>query len=135
MQELTGEGREEDAWNTIFSPADVVAIKVNRYGYPKFYSRPETVGEIIRGLNMAGVSNDNIVIYDRYTNCLAQVGYAPLLPAGVRFASAVVTTPRRPTYRATTRTSTSSWRKSMSVLIRHWRRIDARTSATSSATR
>ena len=56
-------------------PADVVAIKVNPFGYPNFYSRPATVAEIIRGLNLAGVPNDNIVIYDRYTDYLAQVGY------------------------------------------------------------
>jgi uncharacterized protein (DUF362 family) len=92
MQELTGEAREEDAWKTVFSPSDVVAIKVNPFGYPKFYSRPETVSEIIRGLNMAGVSNGNIIIYDRYTDYLAQVGYESQLPPGVRFASAVLTT-------------------------------------------
>jgi uncharacterized protein (DUF362 family) len=89
--ELTGESNETAAWAKLFEPADVVAIKVNPFGYPKFYSHPETVASIIRGLNLVGIPNQNIIIYDRYTDFLAQVGYDTLLPPGVRLASATMT--------------------------------------------
>ena len=92
MLELTGQATECAAWRALFSPNDVVAIKVNPFGWPNFYSRPATVAEIIRGLNLVGIPNQNIVIYDRYADYLAQVGYDKLLPSGVRFASAVLTT-------------------------------------------
>lgn len=89
MRELTGEADEADAWRRFFSPGDVVGIKVNPFGYPKFFSQIATVQEIVRGLGLAGVTPDKIVIFDRYTEYLADVGYAAALPAGVRFASAI----------------------------------------------
>ncbi len=92
MLELTGKATETDAWRAFFGPSDVVAIKVNPFGYPSFFSQIATVAEVIRGLNLAGVTNANIIVYDRYTDYLAQVGYPAALPAGVRFGGAVVTT-------------------------------------------
>ena len=92
MTELTGTTNERAAWRALFSADDVVALKVNPFGWPTYYSRPETLIEIIRGLNLAGIPNGNVIIYDRYSDYLAQVGYAALLPSGIRFASAVLTT-------------------------------------------
>jgi hypothetical protein len=89
MIELTGQSNETDAWRTLFSPSDVVAIKVNPFGYPKFYSQPATVAEIVRGLNLAGIKNENMIVYDRYTEYLEQVDYPTGLPVGVKLASAV----------------------------------------------
>jgi uncharacterized protein (DUF362 family) len=89
--ELTGATSEAAAWASMFSPDDVVAIKVNPFGYPKFYSHPETVASILRGLNLVGIPNENVIIYDRYTDFLAQVGYDTALP-GVQLASATLTT-------------------------------------------
>lgn len=91
MTELTGAADETAAWRAFFDPADVVGIKVNPFGYPKFFSQIATVSEIVRGLGLAGVTPDRVVIFDRYTEYLADVGYAAALPAGVRFASAVST--------------------------------------------
>lgn len=91
MKELTGETDLTKAWKAFFSPSDVVGIKVNPFGYPKFFSQIATVTEVIKGLNLAGVPNANIIIFDRYTDMLSVVGYPALLPAGVRFASSIDT--------------------------------------------
>lgn len=92
MRELTGAASEEAAWKALFAPGDVVLLKVNPFGWPKVFTRPETVAEIVRGLGLAGVTAANIVVYDRYTDYLAQPGYAAQLPAGVRVVGAVTTT-------------------------------------------
>jgi uncharacterized protein (DUF362 family) len=91
IMDLTGATAEAAAWATMFEPDDVVAIKVNPFGYPNFYSHPETVASIMRGLNLVGIPNENVVVYDRYTEYLAQVGYDVALPQGVKLASATST--------------------------------------------
>jgi hypothetical protein len=57
MTELTGEKDEAAAWKRFFKPTDRVGIKVGPVGKPKSISQPETILEIIRGLNLAGVKN------------------------------------------------------------------------------
>lgn len=88
MTELTGRATEEAAWKALFSPGDVVGIKVSPVGYPKVFSQVATVAEIVRGLGLAGVTPDKIVVFDRYRDYLDACGYAAALPAGVRFAAA-----------------------------------------------
>lgn len=88
MLELTGRATEQEAWRALFSAGDVVGIKVSPVGYPKVFSQIATVSEIIRGLNLAGVANDHIVVFDRYRDNLDAIGYAASLPVGVRFAAA-----------------------------------------------
>ena len=89
MCDLTGQADERDAWRSLFSADDIVGIKISPLGYPEVFSHVETVAEVIRGLNLAGVPNGNIVVFERYRQLLDPVGYPALLPPGVRFASAV----------------------------------------------
>ncbi|CAN5924267.1 hypothetical protein BH11MYX4_BH11MYX4_50500 [soil metagenome] len=91
MRELTGKATERQAWASFFSPHDVVGIKVSPVGYPKVFSQVATVKEIVRGLNLAGVPNTRIIVFDRYKDYLDAIGYPALLPAGIRFMSAVDT--------------------------------------------
>ena len=88
MLELTRRATEQEAWRALFAPGDVVGIKVSPVGYPKVFSQIATVAEIVRGLNLAGIPNDAIVVFDRYRDYLDACGYAARLPAGVRFAAA-----------------------------------------------
>ncbi|HQY63129.1 MAG: DUF362 domain-containing protein [Myxococcales bacterium] len=88
MTELTGRATEDAAWKALFAPGDVVGIKVSPVGYPKVFSQVATVAEIVRGLGLAGVTPDKIVVFDRYRDYLDACGYAAALPAGVRFAAA-----------------------------------------------
>ena len=49
-----------------FQPGDVVAVKVSPVGRPLAISQPETLLEVFRGLNLAGVPNKDIVLFNRY---------------------------------------------------------------------
>jgi len=84
MKSLTGEARPVDAWRRLFSPEDVVGIKVNCSGVPGLVSTPEVVGEITRNLTEAGVKAQNICVYERFMVQLRRVPYAKFLPAGAQ---------------------------------------------------
>ena len=84
MKALTGERAAPDAWARLFVPSDIVAIKVNPAGTPSTTTSMPLVREVIRSLNVAGVPNRNIVVYDRNSHQMEVMGYHNLLPAGVR---------------------------------------------------
>src|SRR5262249_17289439 len=54
----------------------------------KIFSQYATMAAIVRGLGLAGVPNERIVVFERYKDHLDPVGYADKLPPGIRFASA-----------------------------------------------
>jgi uncharacterized protein (DUF362 family) len=84
MKALTGEPIAKDAWARLFSPADVVAIKVNPSGVPATTTSIPLVREVVQALNSVGVPNKHIIVYDRNSNQLEVNGYHALLPTGVR---------------------------------------------------
>ena len=84
MQELTGEKSAKAAWARFVDPTDIVGIKINPSGAPACCSSPEILREIIAGLQSAGVTARNIVVYDRYSYEIDIGSYQTLLPAGVR---------------------------------------------------
>ena len=85
---LTGAPSPEEAWRSMFSPGDVVGLKLNPVGRPFAISSPEVVRGIIEGLRMAGVPAKNIVAYDRYHNEFLAAGFDKWLPEGVRWTFA-----------------------------------------------
>ena len=84
LKELTGESSVKAVWARFVEPADIVGIKINPSGAPACCSSPEIVREIISGLQSAGVSAGNIVVYDRYGYEMDVGSYQALLPPGVR---------------------------------------------------
>ncbi len=62
IAELTGKNSLAEAWKMFVSSDDVVGIRLNCAGGPLCYSRPEMVEEIIRGLKLTGVKQDNIIV-------------------------------------------------------------------------
>jgi hypothetical protein len=86
MMELTGAPNDATAWKKLFSPEDVVGIKVNPNGISSLVSSKAAIGAITQGLLTAGVALDRIVICDR--NRVGLNSIAALLPTGVRQAAA-----------------------------------------------
>ncbi len=75
MFALTGKKTAADAWRAFFTPEDVVGIKVNPIGGVKLSTRPEVVNAIVLGLKAAGVKDNNIIVWDRFSYHLATAGF------------------------------------------------------------
>lgn len=88
MCALTGKTKVIQAWRRFFTPADVVAIKVNCGGHPWVVSSHEVVAETIRNLMTVGIRPQQIYIYERFQNQLDAVNYAPHVPEGVQIVAA-----------------------------------------------
>lgn len=65
MRELTGQKTEADAWASLFSPDDVVGIKINCLGAPRVSSSVESIRAVAAGLQSAGVKENAIIVWDR----------------------------------------------------------------------
>jgi hypothetical protein len=65
MKELTGEKTEAAAWASMFSPDDVVGIKINCLGAPRVSSSVESINAVAAGLKSAGVKDNAIIVWDR----------------------------------------------------------------------
>lgn len=76
MFALSGKKTTAEAWRNLFSPKDVVGIKINPIAGKKFSTRPEVVHAIIIGLVAAGVKENNIIVWDRFENHLTSAGYS-----------------------------------------------------------
>ncbi len=66
MRELTGEKTQAAAWSSLFSPSDVVGIKINCLGAPRVSSSFESVNAVVAGLKSAGVKENAIIVWDRF---------------------------------------------------------------------
>lgn len=75
MFSLTGKKTVAEAWRTFFTPEDIVGIKINPIGGVKLSTRPEVVNAITRGLVAAGVKENNIIIWDRFSYHLITAGF------------------------------------------------------------
>jgi uncharacterized protein (DUF362 family) len=83
---LVGTKTSEDAWKKLFGPRDVVGIKVNCLGGRMISSHPAIVEGIVQGLRKAGVSDDNIIVWDRFSRELKAGGFPVNVAAkGVRY--------------------------------------------------
>jgi uncharacterized protein (DUF362 family) len=81
-----GEADSVSAFRRLFSPRDVVGIKVNCLGGRGLASRPEAAVQLGRWLVAAGVPADRIVIWDRSSRELKGCGYAVVSGSAVKVA-------------------------------------------------
>lgn len=88
MMELTGASAWPDAWRSLFRKGDVVGIKVSPVGGAHLCSDASVLHSIIDGLNQAGVTNENILVFNRYREEALVAGIDKWLPPGVRFDAA-----------------------------------------------
>ena len=77
MAKLTDSKTGAQAWKKLFSPKDVVGIKINCLFGKGVSTRPELVDAVIAGLKMAGVKEDNIIVWDRSSSDLVKCGFIP----------------------------------------------------------
>jgi hypothetical protein len=84
MKELTGAPTWQDAWRSLFEKGDVVGIKVSPVGGPKLCSDASVVHAILDGLNQAGVSGNNVVVFSRYRQEIFEGGIDRWLRPGNR---------------------------------------------------
>lgn len=85
VAKLTNSNTGAQAWKKLFTPKDVVGIKVNCLFGPGVSTRPEVVQAVIDGLKMAGVDENNIIVWDRSTSDLIKAGFIPNSGDGVKY--------------------------------------------------
>jgi hypothetical protein len=88
MTDLTGAPTWQDAWKSMFEKGDVVGIKVCPVGGPKLCSDATVLHAILDGLNQAGVTDSNVIVFNRYREEAVQAGILEWLRPGVRFEAA-----------------------------------------------
>jgi len=77
VMRLTNSRSAAEAWKKLFKPTDVVGLKVNCLFGKGVATRPEVAYSVARGLKLAGVKEENIIIWDRSTGDLIKCGYTP----------------------------------------------------------
>ncbi len=80
----TGKSDARAAWASLFGKKDVVGIKVNCLAGRGLSSHPELVAAIVGGLAGAGVSKENIIVWDRLERELAGAGFSSRTIGGAR---------------------------------------------------
>lgn len=75
IQKLMGTNTAKEAWSKLFAKEDRVGIKVNCLASPKLSPKPHLINSIIEGLKLAGVKEENILIWDRSNSELERGGF------------------------------------------------------------
>jgi len=77
---LTSESSVPEAWATLVDPGDKVAIKISTQGGAVAGTHPALVNEIVQGLQKAGISQNDIVVWDKDPFHMISAGYVPMAP-------------------------------------------------------
>ncbi|MEW5944617.1 MAG: DUF362 domain-containing protein [bacterium] len=72
---FTGKDADDEAWGSLFSPDDVVGIKLSALGGARLSSNRELTDSIIEGLLAAGVKENNIIVWERFAHDLPALGF------------------------------------------------------------
>jgi len=83
ITELTGTDLQQ-SFRSMFTPDDIVGVKVNPVGAPLISTRLEVVDALIQWLTDNGLPRRNIVIWDRFQDMLTEAGYTAERFPGVR---------------------------------------------------
>ena len=75
LKQLTGQTNEVAAWQQIVSSNDVVGIKVSTLAAPLHVTHQVVLDAIVAGLQQAGVSATNIIVFDREAQKLTVAEY------------------------------------------------------------
>jgi hypothetical protein len=72
---LTGTASAEKAWGSLFSPRDIVGIKVNAIAGRLLSPTPAWVPILAEGMRAAGVEDKRIILWDRSSRELKEAGF------------------------------------------------------------
>jgi uncharacterized protein (DUF362 family) len=75
IMEITGKGEAKEAWRSIFSPSERVALKLSCLPGIHLSSARGIAQAIVRGLETAGVKRKNIYIWERTRRELKRAGF------------------------------------------------------------
>ncbi len=64
-----------EVWRSLFSPGDVVAVKLNCLAGKGLSPHPELVDKIVQGLKSAGIPDNHILLFDRLDQDLKRAGF------------------------------------------------------------
>jgi hypothetical protein len=76
ITELTGLRGAREAWASLFAPDERIAIKVNAFRNSLIWTHAPLVTALTDSLQEAGVSAEQIVVFDFYSDELEDAGYA-----------------------------------------------------------
>lgn len=75
MMTFTGADSAKEAWSSLFSPDDVVGVKINCLFGPGASTHPEVTAAVVAGLISGGVKPENIIVWDFRDKDLIKTGY------------------------------------------------------------
>ncbi len=75
LMALTREETPSSAWSRLFRPSDKVGIKLNCLAGRGLSPRPEFVQCLVQGLRLAGIPDENIIIWERQGRELQRAGF------------------------------------------------------------
>ncbi len=73
---LTDTSSPDKAWKSLFSPKDIVGLKLNCLGGRGLSTTPALAFAIVDGLLQAGVEETNIILWDRSDRELVRAGFS-----------------------------------------------------------
>jgi uncharacterized protein (DUF362 family) len=75
VKELVRAPSTPAAWKSLFGPADFVGIKLSCLAGRQLSPHPEVVEGIVAGLRLAGVKDENILVWERTNRELVRAGF------------------------------------------------------------
>jgi len=87
MLNLTGQKNLKKAWKQFVGPKDIIGIKVNPIGGTLLSTSHAVTKAVIRQLNESGISNKNIIIWDRREEDLNNAGFTSENYPGIKILS------------------------------------------------
>ena len=72
---LTGLQDAAEAWRALFDPQEIIAIKVNTFRNSLIWTHPALVQAVTDSMIAAGLTAENIILYDYYTDELTTAGF------------------------------------------------------------
>ena len=84
MLELTGASTLKDAWRMFVNEKDRIGLKVNPVAGPTLSTSVEVTQAIVKQLEEAGIPRNNILIWDRREEQLAEAGFTNEIFPGIK---------------------------------------------------